>query len=168
MGRSLVCTLIVSAGILAGSAVVAPARAEMNLNINIGVPPPVVVAPPPVEVQAPPDMIFLPEPGIYVAVGIPFDVFFVSGRYYYFHGGNWFWASGYRGPWSHVVYKSLPPMLRRYKVERLHAFREREYKAYRVQGPKFKGKHFVAVPGPGARHQMREHVKGGHGNGRGN
>jgi hypothetical protein len=166
MDRSLTQTLLVAV-VLAGSVAVAPARAEMNLNINIGVPPPVVVAPPPVEVEAPPEMVFLPEPGIYVAIGIPFDVFFISGRYYYFHGGNWFWARGYGGPWTHVVYKSLPPGLRKYKVERLHAFREREYKAYKAQGPKFRGKHFVALPGPAARHKVREHVSEHHGVGRG-
>jgi len=139
-----------------------PARAGVNVNINIGAPPVVVAPPPPVEVQAPPEMVYLPEPGVYVAVGIPFDLFFISGRYYYFHGGNWFWASGYGGPWAHVVYKSLPPGLRHYKVERLRDFREHEYKVYKAQGHGFKGRHFAAVAGPGSR--GKEHAPG-HGGG---
>lgn len=143
MGRYLMQSLIVGSGLLLWSLVaVSPVRAEVNVNMNIAPPPPVVV-------EAPPQMVFLPEPSVYVAVGIPFDVFFVSGRYYYFHGGNWFWAKGYGGSWTHVAYKSLPPGLRKYKVGQLHKFREREYKMYKVQGPKFKGKHFVAVSGPG-------------------
>lgn len=121
-----------------------PARAEVNINVNIGPPPPVVVA-------APPTMLFLGEPGVYVAVGVPYDIFFIGGRYYYYHGSNWFWASGYDGPWVHVVYRSLPPGLQRYKVVQLRDFREREYRVYKVQGPKFKGKRFDADPGPNAK-----------------
>src|SRR5688572_21346896 len=117
-----------------------PAHAEVNINVNIGAPPPVVVV-------ERPTMLYLPEPGVYVAVGVPYDIFFMSGRYYYFHGNNWFWASGYGGPWVHVVHKSLPPGLQRYKVVQLHGFREREYRVYKVQGPKFKGKRFDADPG---------------------
>jgi hypothetical protein len=160
--QSIARTLTIGMGsaiLLFGLTGSGPARAEVNVNINVGPPAVVVAPPPPVEVEAPPEMVYLPEPGVYVAIGIPFDVFFLSSRYYYFHGGNWFWASGYRGPWTHVVYKSLPPGLRRYKVERLHQFREREYKVYKVQGRKFKGKHFVAAPGPKVRHEVREHVK---------
>ena len=117
---------------------VTPASAQVNVNINIGPPPPVVV-------HAAPTMLFLPEPAIYVAVGTPYDIFFIDGRYYYFHGDNWFWASGYRGPWVHVVYRSLPLGLRKFKVHHLRQYREREYAVYRVQGPKFKGKHPVGI-----------------------
>jgi hypothetical protein len=139
-----------------------PAWAGVDVHINLGVPPVVVEAPPPVVVEEPPTMVFLPEPGIYVAIGVPYDIFFISGRYYYFRGGNWFWAGGYGGPWTHVVYRSLPPGLRRYKIERLHEFREREHKVYRAQGPKFQGKHFAAVPGPKAREQRKEQSKNEH------
>ena len=113
------------------------AGAQVNVNINIGAPPPVVV-------RARPTMVYLPEPAAYVAVGIPYDIYFVTGRYYYLHGNDWFWADGYNGPWVYVSYNSLPPGLRKYRVERLHEFREREAKAYAVQGPGFKGKHFEA------------------------
>jgi hypothetical protein len=114
------------------------ASSQVNVNINIGAPPPVVL-------RTRPTMVFLPEPAAYVAVGIPYDIYFVSGRYYYLHGNDWFWAEGYNGPWVYVSYNTLPPGLRKYRVERLHEFREREYKAYSVQGPEFKGKHFEAV-----------------------
>ncbi|MBI3621077.1 MAG: hypothetical protein HY208_02660 [Nitrospirae bacterium] len=156
-------TIAVGASIFIWTMVTAaPVRAEVNVNINVGVPPPIVV-------EAPPEMVLLPEPGIYVAIGIPFDIFFISGRYYYFHGGNWFWASGYGGPWVHVGYKSLPPGLRKYKVEKLREFREREFKVYKAQGPKFRGKKFVAVQGPGpkARHEVKEQMKERRGEGRG-
>jgi len=131
-------------GIAMASGLATPARAEVNINVNIGAPPPVVVV-------ERPTMLYLPEPGLYVAVGVPYDIFFMSGRYYYFHGNNWFYASGYGGPWVHVVHKGLPPGLQRYKVVQLHDFREREYRVYKVQGPNFKGKRFDADPGPNGR-----------------
>jgi hypothetical protein len=111
-------------------------------------------------------MIYLQEPAAYVAVGIPYDIYFIGGRYYYLHGNNWFWGNGYNGPWVFVNYSSLPPGLRKFKVERLHEFREREYKVYKVQGPGFKGQHFEAE-------ERKEDSKSDHGNsdhdhGRGN
>jgi hypothetical protein len=100
---------------------------------------------------------------MYVAVGVPYDIFFVSGHYYYFHGGHWFWGSGYGGPWTYVAIERLPPGLRRYRVAQLREFREREYRVYKVQGPKFKGTYFVAE-----RHDddHGEHHGQGHGKGK--
>jgi len=138
------------------------AGSEVHVNVNIGAPPPVIV-------QSPPPMLFLPEPAVYVAVGTPYDIFFIDGRYYYFHGNNWFWAPVYGGPWVHVVHTGLPPGLRRYEVVKLREYREREYRVYKVQGSKFKGKSFMAVEGPPARGHGHDddHDSDGHGKGRG-
>ena len=145
-----------------------PVWAGVDVNINIGVP-----LPPAIVVEAPPAMVFLAEPGVYVAVGVPYDIFFIGDHYYYAHGGYWYWAPGYGGPWVHVVDQSLPSGLRRYKVDRLHEFREREFQRYREDGPKYRGKHFNAVAGPGpkVRDEMKrgpmEPGKGKHERGRG-
>jgi len=128
--------------LLVQTAMETPAFAEVNINVNVGTPPPVVV-------HERPTMVYLAEPGMFVAVGVPYDIYFISGRYYYYHGDNWFWASGYGGPWVHVTRNSLPPGLQRYKIVQLHDFREREYKVYKAQGSNFKGQHFSAEPGPG-------------------
>jgi hypothetical protein len=143
---------------LLGVLLPAQARAQVQVNVNIGPPAPVIV-------EAAPQMLFLPDPGVYVAVGIPYDMFFIGGHYYYFHGDNWFWGSGYGGPWSYVEYRSLPPGLRKYKVVRLREYREREYRVYNVQGRNFGGKHFYAVAGD--RDDDRGHDNG-NGNGNGN
>ena len=131
--------------------------AEVHVNVNIGAPPPIIV-------QSPPPMLFLPEPAVYVAVGLPYDIYFLGGRYYYFHGDNWFWAPGYGGPWVHVVHSSLPPGLQRYKVVKLHEYRDREYKVYKVQGPGYRGKYFVAERGE---NDQGDHGSKGKGRGRG-
>jgi hypothetical protein len=112
--------------------------AQVNVNVNIGSPPPVVV-------RSAPTMLFLPEPGFYVAVGVPYDIYFTGGHYYYLHGDHWFWASGYNGPWVHVSPSFLPPGLRKFKIAKLRSFRDHEYGRYRASGPDFRGKHFLAV-----------------------
>ena len=132
------------------------ALGEVNVNINIGVP-----MPPAIVVEAPPAMIFLSQPGVYVAVGIPYSIFFLSGRYYYYHNDHWFWAPGYGGPWVHVKYhKSLPPGLRKYKIHQLHTYRDREFNSYREHGHKYKGKHFIAAENHG--HKSKGHSEKGH------
>jgi hypothetical protein len=134
------------------------AGVQVSVNVNIGQPPPVIVAaPPPVVVAAPPAMLYLPQPGLYVAVGTPYDIFFLSGHYYYYHEDHWFWAPGYSGPWVHVVTKSLPPGLQHYRVVQLREYREREYRVYKTQGPKFKGKYFIAEEHRGEEHHGEEH-----------
>ena len=106
--------------------------AEVHINVNIGAPPPIIV-------HSAPTMVYLPEPAVYVAVGIPHDLYFISGRYYYSRGNDWYWAPGYGGPWRSVVYKSLPPGLRKFKTARLHEFRDREYRVYRVSARDYRG-----------------------------
>jgi hypothetical protein len=131
--------------------VATPARAQVHVDVHIGQPPPVVV-------YSPPTMVLLPEPQMYVAVGVPYDIYFLGGRYYYLHGGHWFWGPGYGGPWSYMAFETLPPGLRKFKVKQLHEFREREYKVYRTTGPNSSSTYFVAE-------EQRGHP--GQGNGRG-
>ena len=86
------CGVLLSSMLLLGL-LTTPARAQVSVNVHIGEPPPVVV-------YSPPTMVMLPEPQMYVAVGVPYDIFFVSGRYYYFHDDHWFWErdTADRGP----------------------------------------------------------------------
>ena len=117
-------------------------RADVDVHISIGGPPLLVLS-------SPPTMLFLSEAGVYVAVGIGHDIFFTNGRYYYFHGGNWFWGSGYGGPWIHAGHKSLPPGLKKHKVHHLRMLRDQKHKAFIRNPTHFKGKHFIGNKGPG-------------------
>ena len=124
--------LMLSVGFMA-----TPARAQVSINVHIGAPPPVVM-------YSPPTMVLLPEPQMYVAVGVPYDIYFVNGQYFYFHADHWFSGPRYGGPWTYVAFEKLPPGLRKFKVKQLREFREREYRGYRAQGASFHGKYFVA------------------------
>jgi hypothetical protein len=112
----------------------ASASGQVNVNINVGSPPPVVL-------HAAPRMIFLPEPGVHVLVGAPYDIYFIDKRYYYYHDTHWFWASGYDGPW--VVVQRLPPGLAKHKIVKLREFRDVEYvkvKNHGNGGPRGRGR----------------------------
>ncbi len=144
-----------------------PARAQVGFDIHVGnmpaAPPP---APPPViVVDEPPEMVFVPEIGFYVAVGIPYDVVYISGRYYYFHGGGWYGSPYYNGPWATVGPNRLPPGLRRYKIEKIHEYREVRGREYKEHGPKFKEKHFQGR-GEGHDKEHGDHPGKGHGGGK--
>jgi hypothetical protein len=148
--RTTRCGMLVGGLMLTVVILATPAHAQFNVNVNIGQPPPVVVV-------SPPTMVLLPEAHTYVAVGVPYDIFFVGSRYYYFHGDHWFWGPGYGGPWTYVEVQSLPPGLRKFKVRELREFREREYRVYKVKGNNFGGTYFVA--------EEKEHPGRGHGRG---
>jgi len=129
-------THVLISAVLVTATLALPATAQIQFNLNFG---------------PPPTMLYLPQPGVYSAVGVPYEIYFVGDRYYYYRDSNWFWAPGYGGPWTYVSYRSLPPGLRNYGVATLRNYRDREYRVYRVDSSRFDGRHFVARYGPGNR-----------------
>jgi hypothetical protein len=120
------------------------AQADFSFNVNVGGPP--------VVVTQPPEFIYPPELGYGVAVGLPYDMFYISGIYYLYRGGGWF-----RSPdglsWIQMRHRELPPDLRRYKIGRIRQFRDREYRVYSRDPGHYQGRHFR--PGGEERHEMR-------------
>ena len=62
---------------------------DVSFSINVGGPP-VVIA-------QPPAFLYPPELRFGVAVGVPYDMFYLSGIYYVFRGGGWYQTSSYGG-----------------------------------------------------------------------
>ncbi|CAG0949453.1 hypothetical protein GEOBC_00101 [Geobacteraceae bacterium] len=133
------------------SPVLAASDVGFDVNINVGnqprvvipSPQPVVVsAPPRVVIEEPPVFITPPRLGFYVGVDIPYDIFYISGRYYLWQDNYWYRAPHYRGPWAVVQYKSLPPGLRKHKLERIRYYRDDEYRVYRSDHDHYRGKRF--------------------------
>lgn len=104
-----------------------------NVGINIGsaprvYAPPPVYYPPPAVIEERPEFVQLPDLGFSAAVGIPYDLFYVSGRYYLAQGNAWYSAPCYNGPWVSVRYQRLPWGLRKYPFERVRYYRDVEYR----------------------------------------
>lgn len=138
---------------------------DVSVNINLG-PPPVVIAPPPavyvpapepvyaptrpvydaplevIEVRSDIDFVFPTALGFYVAVGVPYDLFYLDDCYYHYRDGRWLRARSSRGPWVAQRYRDLPPALRRHRVERIREYRNREYVIYSRDRNHYRGRHF--------------------------
>ena len=126
--------------------------ADVSFSINVGGPP-IVIA-------QPPDFLYPAELGFGVAVGVPYDMFYFSGIYYVFRGGGWYRTSSYGGSWVKVRHRELPPELRRYKIARIHEFRDREYRVYARDRAHYRGRSFH--PGREGREEHREMREQGH------
>jgi hypothetical protein len=110
------------------------AHADVGFNINVGGPP--------VVMYQPPDFLYPPELGFGVAVGVPYDLFYDNGIYYLYRGGGWYRASYYGDNWIKVRKRDIPPELRRYKIARIHQYRDREYRNYQRDHEHYRGQHF--------------------------
>jgi hypothetical protein len=122
---------------------------NVDVNINIGDQPrPVIVREPvyqpPVYIEVNEDVEFIypGQLGFYVAVGLPYDLFFVQNNYYLYRDGRWSRAARSQGPWVFVERRALPPGLRKHKMARIHHYRDQEYDAYRRDQERYRGKHF--------------------------
>ncbi len=141
----LTAVLLVSAAPLARAG-----NVGVDLNINIGnqprevVPVPVPVAPatPPVVIEEPPEFVAPPALGFYVAVGVPYDLYFTGNNYYVCKGNVWYRSPRYNGPWDVVRYKALPPGLRKHRLENIRHLRDEEYRMYRGDADHYRGRHF--------------------------
>lgn len=116
----------------------------VNLNINVGNPAPVVVVPAavPVVVTEPPLFLVPPSLGFSVAVGVPYDMFFVDGRYYLHRDSRWYRAHDYDGPWTVIIRDHLPGKLRKHRYEKIVIIRDEEYHHYRRDRDRYHGRHY--------------------------
>lgn len=136
-----------------------------DVNINVGnrpgvvipAPPAVVVPAPRVVIEEPPVFITPPRLGFYVGVDIPYDIFYISGRYYLWQDNYWYRAPSYGGPWTVVNHRNLPPGLRKHNLERIHYYRDDEYRVYSHEHDHYQGKHFK--PGKEYKERYKEERK---------
>lgn len=113
------------------------------------VPEPEYAAPPPeFYLDDAPQFVYSPPLGMYVAVGVPYDLVYTGNEYFYFYGGNWYRGAYYDGPWSYAPRRSYPPTFLRYRINNIRRFREAEYRRFerdrahydgRLHRPEFRG-----------------------------
>src|SRR6266567_9525840 len=151
-----ICSLagvLVAAALALGASAACANNVGVDLNIHLGNHPqqvvvrePVAVPPPPVvSIEEDVDFVYPPELGFYVAVGVPYDLFYVQNNYYLFRDGRWLRASHSRGPWMVMQRRDLPPGLRRQRIERIRTFRNAEYDIYRHDRDHYRGRHFMTA-----------------------
>lgn len=116
----------------------------------------------PVVIQEPPEFIMPPELGFYVAVGIPYDLFFFNNVYYFCSGNIWYSSPYYNGPWTRRYYTDIPYVLGRYPFDRIRHHRDNYYWRYQRYGAWDGFRHFR--PGRHGGHAVvgRDHDRGGH------
>lgn len=137
---------ILAAGLMAVPALAADVGFGVNLNIGnmpVVAPAPVYV-PAPVMINSPPTFIAPPSLGISIAVGVPYDMFMVSGNYYVYKGSQWYCGPRYSGPWHRVSRHELPRKLRGHDIGHYRQVRDREYQAYHRDRDHYRGRYYQA------------------------
>ena len=84
-----------------------PAQAEVNVGVGVSVGLPVFALP------APPQLVVIPGTYAYYVADVDVDIIFYQGRWYRPHGGRWYWARGYNGPWVIAGSRHVPASLYR-------------------------------------------------------
>lgn len=95
---------VLAAGILFTTLYASPAKAEVNINIGIGLPA--------IKVAAPPAVIVIPGTYVYIAPDLDEDVFFYRGHWWRSHGRKWYRADDFGGPWIIISFEKTPRALR--------------------------------------------------------
>ena len=122
----------------------------VDLNIHLGNQPREVIVreppPPPARmvIESDVDFIYPTSLGFYVAVGVPYDLFYVRNTYYLYRDGRWSYAPRSQGPWMTVRHRDLPPGLRKHKLQQIRSYRNSEYATYSRDGERYRGRHFRA------------------------
>jgi len=94
---------IIAAGILFAAVAAAPARAEVNVSIGIGIPP--------IVFSAPPVLVVIPGTYVYLAPDFDEDVFFYRGWWWRNHDRRWYRAKKLDGRWTHIRRDRTPSAL---------------------------------------------------------
>jgi len=171
---------VIAAALLSIVAGAATAQAGVNFNVNVDVPvvpapapvyvapapppppapvyvAPAVPAPPPqLVLQEAPQFIYAPSMGIYVSVGVPYDIVYTNRGYYLYNGGYWYYSPAYWGPWSYVPARRLPVGLRKFRYEQIRTFRDREYRVYLHDREHYRG-NWYRPPVRAVEHRAAEH-----------
>ncbi len=155
-----VAIALVPAILALGASAASAGNVGVDLNLHLGNQPQQVVVPAPVApapvvaINDDVDFVYPAQLGFYVAVGVPYDLFYVRGNHFLFRDGRWFSAPGSHGPWVSARYRELPPGLRRYNIDRIRDFRRAEYDVYRHDRDHYRGRHFMT-----RRDDWKEHRK---------
>ena len=104
----------------------------------------------PIKLTQAPEFLFPPELGFGVAVGIPYDLFYLGESYYLLKTGTWYRAASYQGPWRFQGVSRVPPELRKHNIAKVREIRNREFAIFWKDRASYKGRYFRPEEGPAA------------------
>lgn len=128
------------------------ATAEINVNLNIG--------PPPVVVVEPPEVVLIPGAGVYFVPDGGANLFFHAGFWWSPRGDRWYRSRVYNGPWVVVERRVVPVEVVRVPGD----YRVRYKKAKHIPYGQWKKEHSRKDDDNGRhgdRHDGKEHRKMG-------
>jgi hypothetical protein len=108
--------------------------------VPLDVAPPQYARPAPVYVQQAPQFVYSPQLGMYVAVGVPYDLVYTGSEYFYYYGGYWYRGPYYDGPWEFATRAYFPPALLRFNIGYIHYYRDYEFRQWRQHGRGYRGR----------------------------
>ncbi len=123
--------------LLGGAPQIMAADVGIDLNLHIG-----NRSPEPIIVDDPPLFLVPAALGFHVAVGVPYDMFHIEGRYYLQKEEVWYVAPGYGGPWKVTRRDRLPRGLARGRYADIIALRNEEYVHYQRNPGHYKGQSY--------------------------
>lgn len=126
---------VLLAAALFGTSPALGADIGLDLNVHLG-----SRSPAPIIVEEAPLFLVPATLGFQVAVGVPYDMFLIGGRYYLCKEKAWYVASGYGGPWAVIQRDRLPPGLAKRRYTEIIALRDEEYRHYKRDRDRYKGK----------------------------
>jgi len=97
-------------------------------------------SPPPVFIDQAPQFIYSPQLGMYVAIGVPYDIVYTGNEYFYWYGGRWFHGPYYNGPWAFATRAYYPPALLRFRIGSIRQYRNSEYRRWQRHGRLYRGR----------------------------
>jgi len=111
----------------------APARADVSVHINLNAPRAALFHPIYdndyfYNTGYSPNLLFVPQLGFYVSVGLPYDLLFFDNFYYVYHSNNWYHSRNYSGPWVVVKHNRLPRTIRNHHWRDIRHYSDREYR----------------------------------------
>ena len=115
--KTRIFTVLAVLALVGFIATAAPVHAGTNVNVNLGIPAPVVVAPQQVYVEQPPEMVVIPRSNVYFAPGVSVDLFFYDNRWWNRRGDRWYRADAYNGKWVAVGPRHVPAPVYRVPAE---------------------------------------------------
>jgi hypothetical protein len=88
------------------SGIMNPGKADagIDVNVNIGFPPAIMI-------PAAPELVLIPKTNSYIIPDIDVDIIFHNGYWYRPHRGYWYRADSYNGPWINIVPAKIPVAL---------------------------------------------------------